>query len=148
MKSFDVELGLLRLAQDWTNTFSDCSKVKVGAIIVQDYQNIVYGANVVIPQGCDGVGCNRVLPHDGLPHCVSTIHAEIDAIIKAARDLEGATIYVTRYPCENCARAIVTAGIKKVVYGRTPEISEDTKRIFEYGKVKVVHRKSFNPEEE
>lgn len=150
IRNFDVELGLLRLSQDWANTFAVCQKVKVGAVIVGNEGDIftAYGCNRSIPEGCDGTSCNRVLPHDGLPHCVSTLHAEIDAIIGSERNLEGTTIYVTRYPCENCARAIVRAGIKKVVYGRTPEISEDTKRIFEYGKVKVVHRASFNPEEE
>jgi dCMP deaminase len=51
-------------------------------------------------------------------HCVRTNHAEINAICQASRhgiSLEGATAYVTNMPCTNCAKALVGAGIKKVV---------------------------------
>ncbi|MBI5356078.1 hypothetical protein HZB78_00500 [Candidatus Collierbacteria bacterium] len=50
---------------------------------------------------------------------VCSIHAEVNAIAKAARQgivVSGATIYVTSFPCLICMRAIVAAGIKKVVY--------------------------------
>lgn len=136
----------LQLAQNYANTFSECQKVKVGSLIVHD-GNYILGANTVIPGFCDRVGCNKVLPHDGLPHCVSTIHSEIQAIIRAKRNLDGATIFVTRYPCESCARAIVTAGIDKVVYGRAPKISTDTERIFAEAGIEVIHIPEFNPSE-
>lgn len=49
-----------------------------------------------------------------------SVHAEMEAIISAARDskgsLRGATMYVTTFPCHSCARHIVAAGIKRVVY--------------------------------
>ena len=44
---------------------------------------------------------------------------------------------VTRYPCEACARAIVAAGITKVIYGGVEEISSQTKEIFERNEVEV-----------
>jgi len=48
------------------------------------------------------------------------VHAEMDAIISVARDgkpgLVGSTMYVTTYPCHNCAKHIIDAGIKRVVY--------------------------------
>lgn len=48
------------------------------------------------------------------------VHAEMDAIISVARSgkggLKGATLYSTTFPCHNCARHIVTAGISRVVY--------------------------------
>jgi deoxycytidylate deaminase len=48
------------------------------------------------------------------------VHAEMDAIISVARDgkpgLIGSTMYVTTYPCHNCAKHIIDAGIKRVVY--------------------------------
>lgn len=48
------------------------------------------------------------------------IHAEMAAILAVARDkrhsLDGATMVVTTYPCHNCARHIVAAGVKQVVY--------------------------------
>lgn len=139
---------MLSCAHNYALLKSKCKKVKVGTVIVkQDNTGLefYYGANVVIPDGCDGVACNRVLPHDGLPHCVSTIHSEIDAIARAKTDLTGATAYVTRYPCENCARALVVAGITKVVYGRINVISEDVSQIFK--DIEVIHVPSFNPPE-
>jgi dCMP deaminase len=137
----------LSLAQNHADNVSQCVKVKVGAVIAKG-PNLYLGANRTIPEGCDGVACNKVLPHDGLPHCVSTIHAEVDAITRAKTNLTGATAYVTRYPCENCARVLVTAGITKVIYGRPQKISEDTERIFKAYNVVVIHKPNFNPEGE
>ena len=134
----------LDLAQAWADEASSCAKVKVGAAIITRERDFhCFGANITIPEGCDGLSCNKILG-DGLPHCVSTLHAEIDAIIRARRDLTGATIFVTRYPCENCARAIVAAGISEVVYGRPNEISDEVKKILQG--VKVTHIPFFNPE--
>lgn len=144
---FNKDVMWLAHAQVYADVNSECKKVKVGSVIKNAVGVFSYGANRVIPEGCDGVKCNRVLPHDGLPHCVSTIHSEVDAIVRAGEDLSGCTIYVTRYPCESCARAIITAGIKKVVYGRTPIISDDTDRIFKENNVEVIHVPAFNPPE-
>jgi len=45
------------------------------------------------------------------------IHAELNAIMNSGgRDLRGATIYATLFPCNECAKAISQAGIKTVVY--------------------------------
>lgn len=47
------------------------------------------------------------------------IHAEMNALLNYKGDnksLEGATVYVTLFPCSNCAKALVQAGVKKVVY--------------------------------
>jgi deoxycytidylate deaminase len=49
------------------------------------------------------------------------LHAEANAITKIARsnnDSEGATLYVTDSPCIECAKLIIQAGIKRVVYSR------------------------------
>jgi deoxycytidylate deaminase len=51
---------------------------------------------------------------------VRTIHAEINAIAQAATSgtsIEGSTAYVTAMPCYDCAKALINAGIKTVVYG-------------------------------
>ncbi|MDH4282816.1 MAG: dCMP deaminase family protein, partial [Myxococcales bacterium] len=74
---------------------------------------------------CDEVGHMMV---DG--HCVRTIHAEINAIIQAAKNgarIEGASIYVTASPCWNCFKAICNAGIQRIVF---EEFYRD-ERIFE-----------------
>lgn len=50
-----------------------------------------------------------------------TVHAEMNAILNAARNgvrLEGSTLYVTRIPCHSCALAIIQSGIRTVVYNR------------------------------
>ena len=54
-----------------------------------------------------------------------TIHAEKNAILFARRDLTGTTLYVTHFPCAQCAALIVQAGIKEVVtYPPEPSFHE------------------------
>ena len=51
-------------------------------------------------------------------HCVRTVHAEMNALIQAARRghaIEGATAYITNMPCTTCAKALITGGVKRVV---------------------------------
>jgi dCMP deaminase len=63
-------------------------------------------------------------------HCVATIHAEVNAILQAARNgvgIEGATCYVTASPCWNCFKACVNAGVQRIGFG---EFYRD-ERIFE-----------------
>ena len=131
--------------------FSGCTKVKVGSLIYDErYCKIVsMGANRTYPDDCYTKGCLRMAKYGDdkkshrAPGDCRAVHSEIDAIsrirfneyVVGKNDL---TIYVTRYPCENCARAIVSAGIKKVVYGNAQEITVETKKIFNYGGVKVI----------
>lgn len=137
----------LTFAGSYAANYAVCQKVRVGSAIFDKESSFVsWGANKSIPEGCDRTSCNRILG-DGLPHCVATIHSEVDAIISAKRDLTGHTIYVTRYPCENCARAIVTAGITRVVYGRERPISEDTKAIFDAYNVEVIHIQEYKEDD-
>lgn len=43
-------------------------------------------------------------------------HAELNAILNSIKDISGCTLYVTLYPCNECAKAIIQSGIKKLVY--------------------------------
>lgn len=43
-------------------------------------------------------------------------HAELNAVLNATKDLHGCTLYVTLFPCNECAKAVIQAGIKKVIY--------------------------------
>jgi dCMP deaminase len=55
-------------------------------------------------------------------HCVRAIHAEQNAIIQAALhgiDLRGATCYVTSSPCVHCAKMLIAAGIKRIVFSES-----------------------------
>lgn len=145
----------LDLAQSYADTYSECRKVAVGSLILMHHNSekiSIYGCNRSLPVNCKKAGCRRIdlygedSKNHRLPSDCRSLHSEIDAITQAARygyPLDRATLYVTRYPCEACARAIVNSGIKTVYYGRDQEISEETKAIFDEGKVKVNHVKSW-----
>ena len=68
------------------------------------------------------------------------IHSEMDAISKCKEDLKGSTIYVTLFPCLQCAKTIVSFGIKKVVYIEYRDSIEATcaKRLLEKCGVELV----------
>ena len=72
---------------------------------------------------CDEIGHLMV---DG--HCVRTIHAETNAIIQAALhgiSTRGSTCYVTHLPCINCTKALINAGIIRIVYGEAYRVDEN-----------------------
>jgi len=66
-------------------------------------------------------------------HCVRTIHAELNAILQAAKDgvsVDGATLYCWMTPCRNCAMAIIRVGIVRVVAQYVYQDAEDTIDMF------------------
>lgn len=98
-------------------TRATCDRKHVGAVIVRDRTILSTGYNGSIRgmPHCDEVGH---MMDDG--HCVATIHAEMNAIIQAARNgvrLEGASIYITASPCWSCFKALANAGILRICYG-------------------------------
>jgi len=101
---------------------STCLRASVGAIVVRDKRILTTGYNGA-PTGlahCQEVGC---IIKDN--HCMRSLHAEQNAIIQAALhgvSTEGATIYVTHQPCNTCAKMIINAGLKRVIYaGEYPD---------------------------
>ena len=95
---------------------STCDRAFVGCALVLEKRILTTGFNGS-PAGlahCDEIGHLMV---DG--HCVRTIHAETNAIIQAALhgvSTRGCTCYVTHYPCINCTKALINAGIVRLVY--------------------------------
>ncbi len=92
-----------------------CPRMHCGCVLVKDRQVIATGYNGSIPGDvhCEDAGCLIVENH-----CVRTNHAEMNAITQAARKghiIDGATAYVTNMPCTTCAKALIAAGIKRVV---------------------------------
>ena len=92
-----------------------CPRMHCGCVLVKDKHVIATGYNGSIPgdEHCEDVGC-MVIDN----HCVRTNHAEINALTQAAKRgnaVEGATAYVTNMPCTTCAKALIAAGIKRVV---------------------------------
>lgn len=97
---------------------------QIGAIVVKDGQVVVSTHNFHLPRpdNPNVLGDPRSNFEAGESIEISTaIHAEAAAIAEAARRgtvLEGAHVYVSTFPCPNCARLLVQAGVKKVFYAK------------------------------
>lgn len=96
-------------------SWSKDKKTGVGAVIVNDENTeLVMGYNG-FPRGMDDDKESR---HERPEKYLWTEHAERNAIYKAAREgisTNGTIMYVTYFPCHECTRAIIQAGIKKLV---------------------------------
>jgi dCMP deaminase len=124
-------------------TRSNCSRRQVAAVVVKDHRIISTGYNGT-PRGvtnCFEGGCARCAgtapSGSSLEECIC-VHAEQNAICQAAYygiRLAGATIYVTISPCLTCAKLIINAGIKEVVYGGDYAFTEQTERLLKEAKV-------------
>ena len=117
----------------------NCSRRKVAAVIARDRRIITTGYNGT-PTGvkncCDG-GCARcasdVPSGASLGECICS-HAEENAIIQAAYhgvSVRGAIMYVTISPCLMCAKMIINAGIKEVVYDGDYKFTSQTKSLLD-----------------
>ncbi|HJF64847.1 cytidine deaminase [Slackia equolifaciens] len=103
---------------------STCLRRAVGAVIVKDRRILATGYNGV-PSGlrhCDETGCLREqlgVPSGQRHEICRGLHAEQNAIIQAARygiDIEGSSIYITTEPCVVCAKMLINAGIREIVF--------------------------------
>ncbi|MDE6143472.1 MAG: dCMP deaminase family protein [Muribaculaceae bacterium] len=110
----------LRMARIWSEN-SYCSRRKVGALIVKDKMIISDGYNGTpsgFPNVCEDTD-DTTFPY--------VLHAEANAITKVARSnnsSEGSTLYVTASPCVECAKLIIQAGIRRVVYSELYRITD------------------------
>lgn len=112
----------------FVSTRSSCWDRKVGAIIVRDKTVIATGFNGA-PKGIDDcLGRGECLRNKrgvegpgtkDYENCYAS-HAEVNAIANSASmggaSMNGATLYTVAYPCTGCAKLIINAGIKKIVY--------------------------------
>lgn len=92
-----------------------CPRMHCGCVLVKDRFVLSTGYNGSLPgqEHCEDIGCLIV---DN--HCVRTNHAEINALIQATThgvNVKGATAYITNMSCTTCAKALIAAGIKRVV---------------------------------
>ena len=111
-KQFLLDQRYLRMAAIWAQN-SYCKRRQVGALLVKNKMIISDGYNGT-PSGFENV-CedenNKTYPY--------VLHAEANAITKVAKSnnsSNGATLYVTSSPCLECAKLIIQAGIKRVVF--------------------------------
>lgn len=99
-----------------------CSRARIGAVIAIDGRVCATGFNGA-PRGlphCEHPSDERSVdrPVDA-PQCQTSVHAEANALVFAARHgvaLAGATLYTTMSPCVPCAMLLVNAGITRVIY--------------------------------
>jgi len=115
IKSWDTRI-------DWEHYFmcaavmissrSSCERLHVGCALVKDTR--------IISVGYNGFLANR--PHDSIirdNHEQATVHAEQNAISDCSKrgiSCDGATAYITHFPCINCFKILVSSGIKKIIY--------------------------------
>lgn len=105
---------------------ADCSRRKVGAVVVRDHRIVATGYNGAPPGGksCLQGDCPRansgVDPGSGYdtgPGACIAVHAEANAALYAGRDgCLGSTLYISCQPCDGCARLVEASGIARVVY--------------------------------
>lgn len=94
-----------------------CERLKVGAVLVKENRVIAGGYNGGISgvdDHCIDEGC---FMQEG--HCVRTIHAEANALLQCAKfgsSTENTTVYVTHFPCLQCTKQLIQAGVKEICY--------------------------------
>lgn len=111
-KQQKLDQRYIQMARIWAGN-SYCVRRRVGALIVKDKMIISDGYNGT-PSGFENV-CEDLDGHTK-PY---VLHAEANAITKVAKSnnsSDGATLYVTSSPCLECAKLIIQAGIRRVVY--------------------------------
>ncbi|MGL4820804.1 MAG: ComE operon protein 2 [Bacilli bacterium] len=118
---------------------STCTRLSVGATIVRDNRIVAGGYNGSLKGAphCIDEGCLIVENH-----CIRTVHAEVNAILQCASQgipTQGATIYVTHFPCLNCTKTIIQSGIRTVMYAKDYRNNPYAIEMFESAGVKVVH---------
>lgn len=119
-KQILLDCRYMRMARIWAEN-SYCKRRQVGALLVKDQMIISDGFNGT-PSGFEN---NCEDENDMSKPYV--LHAEANAITKVARSSnssQGATLYVTASPCIECAKLIIQAGIKRVVYGENYRIMD------------------------
>ena len=139
-KQHKLDLRYLRMAGIWAEN-SYCVRRKVGALVVKD--------KMIISDGYNGTpsGFENVCEDEAGVTKSYVLHAEANAITKLARssnNSDGATLYITASPCIECAKLIIQAGIKRVVYGEQYRLIDGIELLKRAG-IDVVY---MNPNEE
>ncbi|AQQ52949.1 ComE operon protein 2 [Planococcus lenghuensis] len=117
---------------------STCTRLSVGATIVRDRRIMAGGYNGSISGGdhCTDKGCYVI---DN--HCVRTIHAEMNALLQCAKygvSVSGAEMYVSHFPCLQCTKSIIQAGISTLYYAKDYKNHPYGIELLEQAGVKVI----------
>jgi len=122
-KQADLDKTYLKMTDQW-GQLSKAKRKKVGCLIVKDGQIISDGYNGT-PAGYDNT-CEYETRF-GYETKPEVLHAESNALMKLAKSTNSSkdsTIYLTMSPCFDCAKLIIQAGVKRVVYSDTYRIDK------------------------
>ena len=133
-KQSKLDVRYLRMARIWAEN-SYCKRRQVGALVVKD--------KMIISDGYNGTpsGFENVCEDDDNVTKPYVLHAEANAITKLARsnnNSDGATIYITASTCIECAKLIIQAGIKRVVYGEKYRLTDGIE-LLERAGIEVIY---------
>ncbi len=126
-------------------TRSTCLRRSVGAVLVKNKRIIATGYNGTLTKlpHCKITGCLRdkqKIPSGQRQELCRGMHAEANALLFASTsgiDMHNATLYSTNQPCVSCAKMIIQAGIKRVLFeGTYPD--QLALKLFKEAKVKLV----------
>ena len=139
-KQAELDLRYIRMAKIWAEN-SYCKRRQVGAIVVKD--------KMIISDGYNGTpsGFENICEDDNGLTKPYVLHAEANAITKIARsgnNSDGATLYVTSSPCIECAKLIIQAGIKRVVYSEAYRLNDGIELLQRAG-IEVVLAQDVQP---
>lgn len=114
-----------------------CERLKVGAVLVRENRMIAggYNGSVAGDDHCIDEGC---FVQGG--HCVRTIHAEANALLQCAKfgvTTENTTVYVTHFPCLQCTKQLLQAGVKEICYLNNYRNNEYAEHLYEVTGVSV-----------
>lgn len=116
-------------------TRSKDPKTQVGAVIVDSKFRILATGYNGFPPGIIETA-ERWLPENKKNYVV---HAEANAIAFGGRDLDGGVLYVTLHPCSECAKLVISSGIKTVVYQTHREEYALARELLAEAGVELIH---------
>lgn len=133
-KQYLLDRRYLRMARVWAEN-SYCVRRQVGALIVKD--------KMIISDGYNGTpsGFENICEDENGVTKPYVLHAEANAITKVAKsanNCNGSTLYITSSPCIECAKLIIQAGIRRVVYSDSYRLEEGLELLRRVG-IECVH---------
>ncbi|MDH8700675.1 dCMP deaminase [Dysgonomonadaceae bacterium PH5-43] len=136
-----LDIRYLRMATIWAEN-SYCERRQVGALIVKD--------KMIISDGYNGTpaGFENICEDDSGVTKPYVLHAEANAITKIAcsnNNSKNSTLYVTASPCIECAKLIIQAGIKRIVYSEKYRLNDGIELLERAGiEVVYIDKEEFN----
>ena len=120
---------------------------KVGACIVSDDHKVLSLGYNGMPLGVSDEEIPWAGSKENKPYLETkypyVCHAELNAILNSNHNLKASTLYVTLFPCNECTKAVIQAGIKKVVYLSDKYHDTDAevaaRRMLDMAKIPYVH---------